>query len=382
LGYTATFYHGGLKEKEKEANMQAWMKEKVQVIVATNAFGMGIDKSNVKTVMHIQLPENLENYYQEAGRAGRNGQKSYAILLVSPSDADMAKNQFIEVLPDKKFLKEVYLRLNNFLQIAYGEGINETYPFNFNEFCQQYKLPVMKTFNALQFLDRQGILTLSQEFTEKITLQFIIPSKEVMRYMSLNPADEEMILAILRNYSGIFDMETSLNTSLITKKAKVTEQELINLLQRLEQKSVITYRSSGNDSSITFNEIREDEHTINRVSKFLENQNEIKTQQFESVVNYITNTTECKSRLILNYFDETQNKDCGICSYCIAKNRIEKRPADSANTILALLKNNALNSKELEQELELTPDETIFALQLLLENNMIQINTNNKYTLK
>lgn len=382
LGYTATFYHGGLKEKEKEANMQAWIKEKVQVIIATNAFGMGIDKPNVRTVIHIQLPENLENYYQEGGRAGRDGKKSFAVLLVSPSDVDIAKNQFIEVLPDKKSLKEVYLRLNSFLQIAYGEGIDQTFPFNFNEFCQRYKLPVIKTYNALQFLDRQGIMTLSQEFTEKVTLQFIIPSKEVIRYVSLNPADEETILVILRNYSGIFDMETSLNTSLITKKAKISEQELLNLLQRLQHKGLITYRSSGNDSSITFNEVREDEHTINRISKFLENQNEIKTRQFESVVNYITNTTKCKSRLILDYFDEKENSDCGICSYCITKNKTIKSPLDIANAILDLLKDIALDSKELEQKLDLTPQETVFSLQLLLEHNKIKINTNNKYTLK
>jgi ATP-dependent DNA helicase RecQ len=243
-------------------------------------------------------------------------------------------------------------------------------------------LPVIKTYNALQFLDRQGIMTLSQEFTEKVTLQFIIPSKEVIRYVSLNPADEEAILVILRNYSGIFDMETSLNTSLVTKKAKISEQELLNLLQRLQHKGLITYRSSGNDSSITFNEVREDEHTINRISKFLENQNEIKSRQFESVVNYITNTTKCKSRLILDYFDEKENSDCGICSYCITKNKTIKSPLDIANAILDLLKDIALDSKELEQKLDLTPKETVFSLQLLLEHNKIRINTNNKYTLK
>lgn len=382
LGYSATFYHGGLKEKEKDANMQAWLKEKAQVIVATNAFGMGIDKPNVRTVIHIQLPENLENYYQEAGRSGRDGKKSYAILLVSPSDVGIAKNQFIEVLPDKKFLKEVYHRLNSFLQIAYGEGIDETFPFNFNDFCQHYKLPVIKTYNALQFLDRQGIMTLSQEFTEKITLQFLIPSKEVMRYISLNPADEEMILVILRNYSGIFDMETSLNTSLVTKKAGVTEQELLYLLQRLEQKGIISYRSSGNDSSITFNEVREDEHTINRISKFLENQNEIKVKQLDSVINYITNSTRCKSRLILDYFEETESTDCGICSYCITKNRVVKSPLDLADAILSLLKEKPLNSRDLEQKMAATSQEVLYTLQLLLENDRITINTNNKYTLK
>lgn len=382
LGYKATFYHGGLKEKEKETNMQAWMTEKAQVIIATNAFGMGIDKPNVKTVIHIQLPENLENYYQEAGRAGRNGVKSFGVLLVNPSDVNIGKQQFLEVLPDRKFLKEIYSRLNSFLQIAYGEGIDETFPFNFNSFCQQYKLPAAKTYNALQFLDRQGVLTLSQQFTEKVVMQFIIDSKEIMRYISLNPADEEMMLAILRNYPGIFDMETSLNAGLITRKAKVSEEQLTNLLERLAQKDIITYRSSGNDSSITFNEVREDEHTINRIAKFLENQNEIKTKQFDAIIGYVTTTNRCKSRIILDYFDEEESTDCGICSYCITKNRKPASLLDSANAILGLLKADALNSKELEQQLDLTPEETVFALQILLENQRVTIDTNNKYTLK
>jgi ATP-dependent DNA helicase RecQ len=130
LGFKATYYHGGLSSKEKDKNMQLWMNEDVQVIVATNAFGMGIDKSNVKTVIHIQLPENLENYYQEAGRAGRNGEKAYAVLLTSPSDIIQAENQFINILPDKKFLNLMYVKLCNYFQIAYGEGINEQFTFN------------------------------------------------------------------------------------------------------------------------------------------------------------------------------------------------------------------------------------------------------------
>jgi ATP-dependent DNA helicase RecQ len=382
LGFRATFYHGGLKEKDKNANMQGWLNETAQVIVATNAFGMGIDKPNVKTVIHIQLPENLENYYQEAGRGGRNGVKAFAVLLVNTADVKTTQNQFIEVLPEKKFLKNVYLKLNTYLQIAYGEGMGETYPFNYNDFCHKYKFHPVKAYNALQFLDRQGILTLSKEFTEKVNLQFIIPSKEVIRYISLNQADEEPILAILRNYTGIFEMETAINTSLIIKKANITEGELLTLLQKLEQKGVVSLRTSGNDSSITFNEVREDEHTINRVSKFLVQQNDIKVKQFESVINYVNNTNRCKSRLILDYFDESNSTDCGICSYCIANNRRPKSPLETATSILEILKEKPLDSRDIESILSITPDETVFALRLLLEHNKITINTNNQYILK
>lgn len=382
LGITATYYHGGLHSKEKDKNMKLWMNQEVQAMVATNAFGMGIDKANVKTVVHIQLPENLENYYQEAGRAGRNGEKAFAVLLNSPSDVFLAENQIINNLPDKKFLNEMYVKLCNFFQIAYGEGINEQFSFNINQFCVQYSFPILKTFNGLQFLDRQGIIGLSQEFSEKVTVQFIIESKEIIRYTSLNPQDEEIILAMLRTYPGIYEVVTPINIPLIAKKSNSNETQVGIVLQKLKDREIIDYHAKSNDSTITFNEVREDDRTINRVSKYLENQNDLKKAQLQSVLDYVTNDKTCKSRLLLSYFGEKESQDCGICSFCIRQNNSESRSSPITEKILELLKSNPMSSREIQMYSKFSDDAIIFALQQLLDGNRIAILPNNKYTLK
>ena len=381
MGFKATFYHGGLPVKEKEKNMNLWINENVQIIVATNAFGMGIDKSNVKTVIHIHLPESIESYYQEAGRAGRNGQKAFAIILTSPSDKLQAQSQFINVLPDKILLTQIYIKLCTYFRVAYGEGINEQFSFNLNHFCQKYGFPTLKTFNAIQFLDRQGILSLSQEYTEKIAMQFIIESKEVIRYMSLNSNEEPIILSLLRTYPGIYESQTAINLSLIAKKSSCEETTILSVFEKLKTLEIIDYHKKNNDASIIFNEVREDERTINRVSKYLVNQNKQKVAQFESVLNYINEKKVCKSKLILGYFGEETSADCEICSYCISKKKKANDSSLIANKIIGLLKVQNLNSREIQKLTRNSEDEVIWALQQLLDHNKIAVKPNNKYSL-
>ncbi len=382
LGFKSTYYHGGLSAKEKDKNMQLWMSEEAQVIVATNAFGMGIDKANVKTVIHIQLPENIENYYQEAGRAGRNEEKAYAVLLTSPSDKSNAESQFIAVLPDKKFLNTMYVKLYNYFQIAYGEEIEEQFSFNLNQFCGKYEFPILKTYNAMQFLDRQGIITLSQEFSEKVTVQFIIPSKEVLRYMSLNTKDEPILLALLRSYPGIHEVPAAINMGLIAKKSETDETAVNALLHQLMEKGIVKYHAKSNDTRLIFNVIREDERTINGISKYLELQNNLKKEQLKSVLEFVKDTENCKSKLILNYFGEKSEENCGICSYCIGQKEPEVETEDFREIIFSLLKVAPLNSREIQIHTKKSTDAIIFALQNLLESDRILIKPNNKYTLK
>jgi ATP-dependent DNA helicase RecQ len=356
------------------------LDEKAKIIVATNAFGMGIDKPNVKTVVHLQLPDNIENYYQEAGRAGRNGETSYALLLTPAIDFESRLQQYTAQLPHKEFLHLVYKNLNNHFQIAYGEGFQEVFYLNLNQFCSKFNISVTKTFACLQFLDRQGIITLQNFISNKANLQFIIESREVLRYCSLNTKEAEIIETILRNYTGIFEQVTSINTALIASKSGKTEEQVITVLNKLQAQEIIELKLQSNDISILYNEPREDSYTINRVVKLLENQNQIKIAQHKQMLHFVTDTTTCKSVLISKYFGEENPKDCGICSYCTSKNKVA--PKSVLEQIQTLLHKGALSSNEIENVLHFSSEEIIFALQNLLENDIVFINTNNQYQIK
>lgn len=380
FGFTATYYHGGLSGKEKDKNMQLWLDEKAKIIVATNAFGMGIDKPNVKTVVHLQLPDNIENYYQEAGRAGRNGETSYALLLTPAVNFESRLQQYTAQLPHKEFLHLVYKNLNNHFQIAYGEGFQEVFYLNLNQFCSKFNISVTKTFACLQFLDRQGIITLQNFISNKASLQFNIESREVIRYCSLNSKDALIIETILRNYTGVFEQVTQINTALLASKSGKTEEQVIAVLNKLQAQELIELKLQSNDISILYNEPREDSYTINRVVKVLEQQNHIKIEQFKQMLHFVLDTTTCKSVLISKYFGEEDPKDCGICSYCTSKNKVA--PKSVLEQIQTLLYKGALSSNEIENVLHFSSEEIIFALQNLLENNIVYINTNNQYQIK
>ncbi len=375
-GIASTHYHGGLPFREKNRHMEEWMTGQKRCIVATNAFGMGIDKPDVRTILHLELPENLENYYQEAGRAGRDGSSAAAIILLAPADVDHARGRFLGSLPSKTFLLEVYKKLCNHLQIAYGEGPGEVYPLSLHRFCVHYGFPVIKTYNALQFLDRSGVVALSQDGIEKVTLRFTAESKEIIRYASLHPADEPVVSLLLRTYPGIWEIETALNLPFLARKTGKDEAELLLVLERLAARELADVRRNDSDAAVSFLEIREDEHTISRVSRHLESQNAVKTQQFEAVAAYVTLDGICLSRKLLVYFG-TPGEDCGRCSTCLA--RKATRPATAADQLRRLLVNGSYSSGELEKATGLAPDALIFALRTLLENEEVVLTSDNRY---
>jgi ATP-dependent DNA helicase RecQ len=379
---SATYYHGGLANNEKDTNMTQWLNNQKQVMVATNAFGMGIDKPDVKTVIHLNLPESIESYFQEAGRAGRNGEKAFAVILKNNSDEVLVKNQFLNVLPTVDLVKQVYRKLCNYFQISYGEGEYQNFDFDFNTFCKTYAFNSILCYNALLILDRNSVISLSKQFKNNITVQFITSSPAIFNYLERHQDYNLIVKSILRMYGGIFDHETKINTFKIAEKASVTESVLINMLQQLERDDIITLNVAKTDAQITFIEPREDDKTINRIAFIIEQQNKLKQQQVKAILNYIENDSVCKSIQLLSYFGETDINPCGICSVCV-KTKTEK-PEDLKslkNRIIELLENGDKSSRQIIVALNASEDQTKKVLKLLLEHNIVTITQTNTYKL-
>lgn len=337
-GISADFFHGGLDFKIKKQKLNDWLNETVLVMVATNAFGMGIDKPNVRNVIHLHIPANLESYYQEAGRAGRDGEKAFATLLLSSNSIHQAKGFHELNHLEIDFVKMVYKRFVNHFQIAYGEGFNETIRFNFKDFCQKYNLPVSKTFHAFEFLDRQSVLSFEQAFKYKNYIHFLINSNDAIAYFSNHSLEEILFLSILHHYRGIQDGDTAIDIDVLSKHTKMPNQKIIETIESWVLKGFCTFTQAPNDTNVILTEVREDDITINRVAKNLTQFNAIKDQQFKAMLHYVTNTTVCKNKILLNYFDEDYNEDCGKCSTCI-QNKNSKNSSNLVNEIKAELKN-------------------------------------------
>jgi len=382
IGITSGYYHGGLSVKEKDTQFEHWTSNQNQVMVATNAFGMGIDKANVQTIIHHNLPESLESYYQEAGRAGRNNDDAYAVILRNISDEQNSKNQFLNSLPDPTFLKNIYKRLCNYFQISYGEGVETVHNFNFKLFCSTYNLPSILTYNGLKILDRTSVISMEERFKNTAFLQIVIGNAALFSYLEKHPKQALIIKVILRSHEGVFDHSTEIFIQTIAKKTNLSEDEVILHLNTLNKAQIIQFESSKTDAQITFIEPREDDKTIHRISKIVSQQQDLKKAQLQSVFNYIKNDGICKSQKLLTYFEETDSKPCGICSSCLERKNHSSFSEDDSKTILTLLEKEALTSRKLEELSHFNPEKLTTVITNLLEREMIEITKRNTYILK
>ncbi len=380
-GFSATFYHGGLDHKTKNDRLNSWTNNRTQIMVATTAFGMGIDKADVKTVIHYNLPESIESYYQEAGRAGRNGAMAYAFVLVQPIDETHLKRQFLSALPNVEFVKYIYNKLCNYFQISYGEGEYTSHKLNFKTFCDTYKLNTNLTYNALKVLDSNSIITLNERFNYKTKVQFIVNNTQLFDYIEKHLDKNLLLKTLLRTYGGIFDFPTKIRLSVIADKIEQSEKQVIQALQELEKDQMITLDIANTDAEITFIKPREDAITINPIAKIIKQQYDLKHQQINEVINYVNNSKVCKSKQLLHYFGETDTQDCGLCSVCISKDSKGDLLQEINDQILNRLKNEDLSSRSLLSQLPYTKEQLLESITYLLEHQKIKVTEVNTYTI-
>ncbi|WP_111684046.1 RecQ family ATP-dependent DNA helicase [Winogradskyella tangerina] len=381
-GFASAFYHGGITNKEKQERLQQWSNGQKQVMVATTAFGMGIDKANVKTVIHYNLPESLESYYQEAGRAGRDGDYAHAVILKQHIDEDHLRQQFLNSLPSIEYIKRVYKKLSNYFQIAYGEGQNTTYQFDFKSFCSTYELHPSITYNTLNLLDRNSVIALTQHFNFRTKVQFLVSNNALFEYLERHLNLNTLVKVLLRTYGGIFDYETKINLNLVIKKSELPEKQVIAQLKHLEKDGIISLEMANTDSEITFLKPREDDATINPIAKTIKLQHELKHRQVEAVLRYINNDSICKSQQLLSYFGEKSSKPCGICSVCASKKVVENQnEINISESILKALETEELSSRQLLSVVACSEKLLIQNLKNLIELNKVKITDANTYKL-
>ena len=384
LGISANYYHGGIPSEVRQKRLQEWKEGSFSTMVATNAFGMGIDQPNVRFVIHLQLPESIESYFQEAGRAGRDGNPAEAVIIYNDYDKILVNKQFIEALPGKKQLKEVYRNLLNFFRIPYGEGEFSAHAFNFTEFCQTYSLPANLTYNALNTLDRIGVLQLSRQFGRKSVLRFTLSSDQLLTYFEKDPRISLIGKTILRIYGGIFEVLTPVNLDLVAGKIGRSAGFVIEVLQQMEKDEVAELQLFDTDAVITFLVPREDDKTINRLAVGVTELNDKKARQVKAMVRYVTNNFDCKSEQLLQYFGEEITKRCGVCSVCLKEDRQNRanEPKEIAAQVLVLLEQGAMDSREISEKLTFAEGEILAVLKALLDSRKIRLNPKNQYQLQ
>lgn len=383
-GISATAYHGGLLKKEKSERFQQWLKEEKRVMVATSAFGMGIDKANVRSVIHMNLPESLESYFQEAGRAGRDGKPSKAVILTNESDIPNLKNQFLSALPDVEFVKLVYKKLMSYFRIAYREGEGTEHFFNFAEFCQTYQLNFLKAYNTLQQLDRASVLQLSEQFHKKTRIQFLVPHMQLLSYLETHPHYESVVKSILRTYGGIFENKVEINLAAVCSKAGTNLAEAGNILNQLHKEGIVDFENNVQDSAVTFLVPREDDSTINPLIPYIKLQAERKTEKIEAVLDYVKNNKECRSNQLLKYFGEKTSTRCGICSVCKSETEslTKEKMMQIYHGIIGILEGGACSSREITEKLDFEEQHIVKVLQILVEKGALTTTGSNIFKLK
>lgn len=323
-GISADFYHAGLDLPTRAAKQEAWRDNTIRVIVATNAFGMGIDKPDVRVVVHLDIPESLESYFQEAGRAGRDQKKAFAVLLFNQSDREHLWANLEKQFPDFKTIQQIYHHLCNYFQIAYGAGQGLSFDFELVDFCKTYELDSRVTVHAIHYLERERWLALSETVYVPPRFKFEVDFQQLYHFQIESANYDPLIKALLRSHGGIFDHFVSINEFQLGRKLGRPQQEIVNMLDYLQKQELATYLPQSNSPQLHFLQPRVDHRNLYVDTAFISSRKQVREQQIRSIDNYL-DETDCRSVALQRYFgDETNHVLCGQCDLCLKRIHREK----------------------------------------------------------
>jgi ATP-dependent DNA helicase RecQ len=375
----ADYYHAGLPHEVRSQKQESWIKGKTRIMVCTNAFGMGIDKPDVRIVVHYEMPESLESYYQEAGRAGRDEQKSFAVLLYNKADATEATKRLQSSFPDEKDIKRVYQALSNYYQVPVGANVDRSFDFDIIDFCHKFTIETGVAYPAIKILEQCDLIALTENFYEPSKLKFMLGQHLLYKFQVEHPHQDDFIKLLLRSYGGMFDQYVTISEKTIAQREKQDEKIIRKQLIQLHQLGVVDYQPQKDKPQITFLQDRADANAIDFRKALLKKRKETATNKLNAMLGYANNTVECRSKKLVSYFDEYSSEDCGICDVCLLRKKIEMSSGEfevMMQRIQQIISSQALLVNDLVKQVpEFAEEKIIDTVRYLLDNDKLRYNS-------
>ena len=377
---SANFYHAGVSMEERNKRQSSWKNSETRVMVATNAFGMGIDKSDVRIVIHTHIPSTTESYFQETGRAGRDEKEAYAVLLYNNSDEKYLK-EFVELhFPTIVEIKDCYQNLANYFHLAIHNGEEENFDFDLGEFSRKYKINSLKTYNILKYLEKENYLKLSNVYNNYSKIHIKTNSNELYDFQMANSYFDPYIKLLLRSYSGLFDDFVNINESTIAARLNTTESNINDILIRLEKLEILQYSPKKHATQITYIQNRVENKYLNISEKKLQDRKNSELKRMNFILNYCNQTTNCRTKILLHYFGEEQTLNCGKCDICRERNKLELSDNEFESIRKKVLKITEEKTSSISDICKIiknvNEDKVLKVITFLMENNELKTEGN------
>ena len=371
---TATFYHAGLNDETKDSRQKAWLKGEFRVMVATNAFGMGIDKPDVRVVIHADVPDSPEAYFQEAGRAGRDGMKAYAVLLFCARDKITLKQRVSDTFPEKSYIRKIYEDINFYYQMAMGDGRGCTFAFNIDEFCRNFKHFPVQTDSALKILTRAGYLEYTDEQDNASRIMFTITKEELYRIREQSEDTEKLLHILLRSYTGLFTDYAYISEDNLSTRSGLSKQQIYETLLSLSRQHILHYIPAKKTPYIIYTRERQETERVYLSKEVYEDRKESYVQRINAMIEYAESENRCRSRMLLRYFGEKNEHNCGQCDVCLQQHQSGLKSGEFeaiSQQLQALLKENPLSLQEIKDKMQVTENHLMKVVSYLVSEEII-----------